>query len=380
MAITGFEFDPDEIVLTFQTTSTPSTPAAGNGKTYADSADGLLKYIASSGTVYDLTAGSFPFTTKGDLVAYTGVAPARVPVGNDGQILYANSSDTEGVLWGDPLTLAQGRLTLTSNTPVTSSDVTGTTLYYTPFKGNLIGLYDGTGWKLHEFTERSITNAGLAADTNYDVFLYDNSGTLTLSLTAWTNATTRATALVYQDGVEVKSGATNYRYLGTIRTWDNGGTVTFADVGGDGDTIVRRYVWNNNNRVLRPMYRRETTDTWTYASATWRNWNGDTDNHFQFVIGLNEDAVVANALGLVSAASTSNGWISVNLDSNTAPGKLSGIVYSSGGTATISFNQLCGIGYHTIEMVEAAQAATVTFAGDFGGANLQAGMAGSIRA
>ena len=40
-----------------------------------------------------------------------------------------------------------GRLTLTSGTPVTTNDVTAaTTIYYTPYKGNAIQLYNGTNW------------------------------------------------------------------------------------------------------------------------------------------------------------------------------------------------------------------------------------------
>ena len=44
-----------------------------------------------------------------------------------------------------PQTLNGFRLTLTTATPVTTSDVTGaTTLYLTPYSHNCIGLYDGT--------------------------------------------------------------------------------------------------------------------------------------------------------------------------------------------------------------------------------------------
>ncbi len=38
-------------------------------------------------------------TTKGDIVAYSSV-PARLPVGSDGQILYADSAQTLGLRWG----------------------------------------------------------------------------------------------------------------------------------------------------------------------------------------------------------------------------------------------------------------------------------------
>ncbi len=121
---------------------------------------------------------------------------------------------------GGPLdySACEGRLTLTSGTPVTTSDVTAaTTLYFTPYTGNRIGLNNGSAWQVHTFTELSIAIPA-TTDTNYDVFVYDNSGTPTLELLAWSDATTRATAIAFNGGVYVKSGDATRRYLGTIRT------------------------------------------------------------------------------------------------------------------------------------------------------------------
>ena len=96
----------------------------------------------------------------------------------------------------------EGRLTLTSGTPVTSSDVTAaTTLYFAPYKGNRIGLNNGSAWQVHTFTELSIA-VPATTDTNYDVFVYDNNGTPTLELLAWSDATTRATGIVFNDFVD----------------------------------------------------------------------------------------------------------------------------------------------------------------------------------
>ena len=115
--------------------------------------------------------------------------------------------------------VASGRLTLTSGTPVLTGSVTSAgTVYFTPYKGNQIGLYTGSAWKLMTFSELSITLSTLSASTAYDVFAYDNSGTVALETVAWTNSTTRATALTTQDGVMVKSGTTTRRYLGSFIT------------------------------------------------------------------------------------------------------------------------------------------------------------------
>ena len=114
------------------------------------------------------------------------------------------------------------RLTLASNTPVMTSEVlAATTLYLTPYIGNRIALYNGTSWDVIESNEVNISLSTVAADTNYDVFAYNNSGTVTLELLAWTSSgagtSARATALAYQEGVLVKSGTATRRYVGTIR-------------------------------------------------------------------------------------------------------------------------------------------------------------------
>src|SRR3972149_4877028 len=94
-----------------------------------------------------------------------------------------------------------GRLTLTSGTPVTTADVTAaTSIYFTPYIGDRIAIYDGTRWRLYLFAELTLALGTLTAALPYDVFIYDNAGTLTLEALAWTNGTTRATALVRQKG------------------------------------------------------------------------------------------------------------------------------------------------------------------------------------
>jgi hypothetical protein len=64
--------------------------------------------------------------------------------------------NTAGILTGGPITTSgtvnvnatispQGRLTLASATPVMSSTQSAkTTIYYTPYIGNLVPIYDGT--------------------------------------------------------------------------------------------------------------------------------------------------------------------------------------------------------------------------------------------
>jgi hypothetical protein len=58
-----------------------------------------------------------------------------------------------------------GRLTLTSGTPVMASEAAAqTTIYYTPYTGAMLPIYDGTGWRERTFAELSLA---LAASANW---------------------------------------------------------------------------------------------------------------------------------------------------------------------------------------------------------------------
>lgn len=280
----------------------------------------------------------------------------------------------------DIIEIVNGRLTLTTGTPVTTADVTAaSTLYFTPHKGNAISLYSGSGWRLYTFTERSLALSGLTASRPYDVFIYDNAGTLTLEVVAWTNDTTRATALAKQDGVYVKTGATGRRYLGTIYTT---GTTTTED------SKAKRFVWNMYNRVPRPMAVFDGTDTWTYSLATYRQANGAAANQLDFVRGIDEDAV--EAICTAQCANSTGGVAvktAVGLDSTTAAAAYSTI----GSAAAPSANQLqffsryCGLpglGRHFLAWLEYSVATgTTTWRGDDGAPTLNRnGIVGTVYA
>ena len=144
-----------------------------------------------------------------------------------------------------PPGLCEGRLTLLTGVPVTLADQAAkTTIYFTPFKGNRISLYDGTGWVTHVFTQKSLT-VPATTSTPFDIFAYSDSGTVTLEALNWTNDTTRATALTTQDGVLVKTGVTTRRYLGTGRTTAVEGQIE--------DSVALRFLWNYYNRVERRL-------------------------------------------------------------------------------------------------------------------------------
>lgn len=275
--------------------------------------------------------------------------------------------------------ICEGRLTLTSGTAVTTGDVTGaTTVYFTPYNGNRIALYDGTNWLTYSFTERSLALGTLTTLTPYDVYIYNNSGTLTLEFLAWTNGTTRATALVLQDGVYVKTGATTRRYLGTFYT-----TATTTTE----DSAAKRYLWNNYNRVVRKMQSAlETTDSWVYNTQTWRQANANTANQLNLFVGLVEDSVSA-FISTVSRSLLANyrRYNAIGLNSTTALSQFGSTSQGSAGSVScipVSLYTYPTLGINYLAWLEASEAGTtITYFGDAGQPTFeQSGISGSTTA
>jgi hypothetical protein len=256
-----------------------------------------------------------------------------------------------------------GRLTLTTATPVTTGDVTAAeTLYYTPFKGNTIALFDGTNWRQYTFTERSIDVPD--ATGVQDVFIYDNAGTLTLELTAWTNDTTRATALTTQDGILVKTGALTRRYLGTF----------YATTAGNGqveDSLAKRNVWNYYHRVVRPMKVVEATNTWEYSTGSFQQANASAANQLEYVQGVSEDSVSALVVGqaLNSTSNARGVSVGIGVDSTTVSSALlhhrATVTDTLIDNTTAFYKGFPGVGRHLLVWLEKGGGAdTQTWHGD----------------
>ena len=136
-----------------------------------------------------------------------------------------------------------------------------------------------SGTQITVSANATATNSGITLTiypAMYDVFVYDNGGTLTLELVKWTDNSTR-TALDLQDGQLVKNATPTHRYVGTMR-------VTALNKMEDSQT--QRFLWNNYNRVPRLLSRQETAASWSYATATWRQANANTANQVEVVIGV----------------------------------------------------------------------------------------------
>ena len=251
-----------------------------------------------------------------------------------------------------------GRLTLASGVPVTITDQTAkTTIYFTPFQGNCISVYDGSTWACHMFMELALPLGTLVADKNYDVFAYDNMGMIALELgAAWTSDIVRADALALQDGLYVKSSDTTRRYLGTFRTTS---TTTTED------SLLKRFVWNRANAVSRDLIFADTT-AHTYAGVA-RMWNNNANSRVQFVSGLAEEVIAVNIAGELLSVSDVFSVIGVGLDSLDYYRSLDcfvSVASPAGGINTKSSATECmapQIGYHALNLLEVGYAGTGTF-------------------
>ena len=273
------------------------------------------------------------------------------------------------------------RLTLETGVPVSTSDQTAkTTVYATPYVGNRMALYDTTlaQWILWSSAEFSIALPATTS-TLYDVFAYSNSGTLTLELVAWSSDTARATALVRQDGILCKTGDLTRRYLGSVRTTTVSGQTE--------DSLAKRYLWNFYHRMERAMRNAaETTNTWNYTTATWRQANAAATNQLDFVIGVSEDMVRAEVFAIANNTNSQvDGGVGIGLDSTSA----NSAMLMTGGQSDNAgiyqqyyalYHAAIAAGRHTLVWLERAEAVgTQTWVGDGGSIYVQSGMVGVVR-
>jgi hypothetical protein len=301
--------DPLEGALLYTYAAGTSTPL----NTYSD-VDGTVPNMNpivadASGRFGDIfltlaIAYKFVLNTVDNVTVYT-VDNFVVPA------LSTTSADTAGEvaeLLARPVQVdcCDGRLTLTTAVPVTTADVTAaTTVYYTPYVGNRIALFDGVSeWSNLSFTQLSIALGTDAINLPYDVFAYNNAGVVAIERLAWSSLTARATTLVTQDGVLVKSGQTTRRYLGTYRTT--------GTVGQTEDSAAKRYVWNYYHRSRKPLTKVDATATWNYTTATYQQANASTANQVELVCGWAESMLELAVYGGASNG-TANVAIAVSI-------------------------------------------------------------------
>lgn len=259
------------------------------------------------------------------------------------------------------------RLTAITATPI--ADAAGaTSIFLTPYLSGQIMMFFGGEWQTRNTPEVSVAVPATTA-TNYDVYAFWTGTAVALELLAWTNATTRATALSRQSGILIKSGDSTRLYLGTVRTGAISGQVP--------DTAKARFVWNQYNRVHRPLSSPSPSGSWTYVAPNglWRQSNLLTSNSFEYVTG-DVSHIVVRALshgqtnGALQTFAAGIGFDSINVNSAQLFGNWCSSTQLD--AAHAHFTGYAALGYHLVNWLETGQGAlTHTFFGSgAGGPNL----------
>ena len=180
-----------------------------------------------------------------------------------------------------------------------SADETGqTTVYYTPYNGNLVSIPNGTKNVTFAFSEISLALvSNHLADTLYDVFVFlDPADNTTIRLgtgPAWSTTTAGSSARGTGAGttqlsrlaglwtntvaVTLRNGSSTYSvaiesalYVGSIYIDHTAGQVSAHQSWGQN----RKYgIWNAYNREPIILQAGDSTTSWTYTTATIRASN-----------------------------------------------------------------------------------------------------------
>lgn len=285
----------------------------------------------------------------------------------------------------------QGYLTPTSGMPVITSSVQSTSVYYTPFVGNSVPIYNGATFAQTPFSELTLTlsAAGHAANTIYDVFAFLIPSTSTVQIgtgPAWSVSTagagargtgagtteiTRLNGLwVNAQSMTARNGSTTYSisgnyaiYLGSIYIDSSAGNVTNNVAYGTG----RKWgIWNAYNR--QPLYLKagDPTANWSYNTATIRASNNGGGSSLTVFQGLAEEwydlsfkQTITASLDAEALADAGIGWNSTTVMSGKighVGGGVSGAAANVKASSVAEFLQVPSLGINTVTSLENASA------------------------
>lgn len=367
---------------------------------------GRVLGVTADGKVTGLVqvpVGSLLFSTLGEALAQAAnQASARSAIGAASVVDLEALQDALDAIALPPPVAPCGRLTLSSGVAVPTGDaVDQAIVYFTPYRGAVVPIWDGTRFIGRSFVELSndlgesaAGKAGPASATsnkNYDLFLWDDAGDLRLTRgPLWSSDTARGvgagtTELDVVQGFEVNKhaivngpAAGAGLYVGTIRT--NGSSKVDFKQGGlaAGGSAAVIGLWNRYHRVPVTGFVGDTGDGWTYNVSTWRAANGSNGMRVSVVAGLQEEVLRARydaAAYSATVSGGSNAAVAMGLDSVTAASgsrQVAGHNSASGYAALGAAHAAAFLGFHYMQALEACTSNTGNnaFVGDNGNPTL----------
>lgn len=291
----------------------------------------------------------------------------------------------------------QGRLTLTTSLPVLTSAVTGaTSIFYTPYCGDKVPIYNGSIFVMTTFTELTNTTtdstknpAAVTTNSNYDLFVWSDSGTVRLGRgPVWTSDTARGTGAgttelervngILVNKIAITNGPAAQRgtYVGTVRS-DGSSQINWQPgaVAASG-TAALLCVWNAHNRVRATTLIGDTTDNWTYSTATIRPANNSTTMRVSFVQGLQEDSFSGDYRVSIADAGGGTGIAGIGYNStSTFSGRRVSATNPPGNSADLGgTHTVQALGFNYMQACEYGVAGTILWVGDAGGSLQQSGL------
>ena len=357
--VTGSSAAPTD--FTMGSLTQKASPAAGDYIMIADNAAaGQTKYatvasVASAGSVASIAGNTGSFTLT-------------QPITNATNAILLNAT-----------IFPQGRLTLTSATPVLTTTVSAaTSVYYTPYVGNLVPIYDGTNIIPTSISELTITlGSNWVTNSNWDVFIASDSGTLRACTgPAWTSDTGRGsgagtTELARTNGLLMNAVTVTCRYnntttfsvaanrgtyVGSFRTGSAGQTNMIFGGSASGGTAGLFGVWNMYNRVDSSARVVDSGVAYTYTSSTVRQARASAGNQVSILYGLAEDSTQlqnAGRVGLVAASSAALFGVGVDSTSTFASQGAGAAGASGNGVGgTAGYIAVPLLGYHVFSANE----------------------------
>lgn len=387
----------------------------------SDAATAIVSGAMIAGTPYTVTFNSsasawivhswFAVTTDLDQFCATRGAilergasgwACTVP-GASGTVFTSNGTGADPTYQAPPAISPQGYLTITSNTPVSTGDVTAATIYYTPDIGNYVPLYNGTNYVNTVFTQLQLDlSVSQASNQIYDVCIFSDAGTVRAGFTpAWATATAGAGArgtgagtpelvrvlgfYVNANSMTVNNGASTYSvaaqrctYVGSLHVNAAAGNVSVLKGFGQSRKIG---IWNAFNRKPLTLQAGDNTASWNYSTTTLRPSNNNTANSLTVFSGLADEPFEIDFIQQItnaSGGSPNRSEIAIGWNSTTAlsgiPGWVSGYTTlpSTQGTGVATLAQPPALGINVVTGLELADGGTGTFNGTASGMRLRA--------
>lgn len=275
------------------------------------------------------------------------------------------------------------RLTTESGQPLSTTARTAQgTIYLTPYFHNRAWLKynDGTQnvWRPYEIDEISIALTATSG-TPYAVYLYATSATAAaLELQAWTNTTTRATAIAVDadTGMPIKSGDASRVHVGDFYATGTNQT---------SDAASSRSLQNVFNQVMRELTCTLTGTTHTYNSTTVRAPGGNStvgQGRFEVMVSKAQPISIVAVLSSIPT-STGHAITGVGVNSTTVD---SAVANACGGGSSVATDSVTAssaeyagspaIGYNYFSQLESISDTAVTTVNESNGIGKKSGMRG----